>query len=173
MEGVMPKITPCINMLRSEMEYDQKTGHFKWLVNKGGKRSGNIAGCLRPDGYRAIKFDGKHYLAHRLAWFYVYESMPKKELDHIDGNRDNNKINNLREATSSQNKQNTKMSKQSKSGLKGAHYHKISKKWLSRIKVNKKTIHLGYFDTKEEAHEAYKSAANDMFKEFANYKNTT
>jgi len=93
----------------------------------------------------------KSILGHRLAWYLYYGKLPKNFIDHIDGVRDNNVILNLRDVTRLQNNWNTHKSK-------GYRWSKKSKKFQSRIKVNKKSIHIGYFKTEQEARNAYLEA---------------
>lgn len=90
-------------------------------------------------------------------------------IDHINGNPGDSRIENLREATPSQNQQNKKVNCTNVSGFKGAVYHPQKMKWQGRIHINKKKVSLGYFNTAEEAHEAYKKAAIDLFGEFARF----
>jgi hypothetical protein len=108
--------------------------------------------------------------AHRLAWVYVHGSIPDgMEIDHKDCDPTNNRLDNLRLATSSQQKQNKRVQSNNRAGLKGAYYHacRTGKKWRSQIKVGQRLIFLGYFHTAEEAHEAYAAAAAEHFGEFA------
>jgi hypothetical protein len=86
------------------LDYSPDSGLFTWKVNRRGKaKSGCIAGSKNGQGYILIKIDGKFYFAHRLAWLVTHGTFPINMIDHIDGNRENNKINNLREATAEQN----------------------------------------------------------------------
>jgi hypothetical protein len=108
-------------------------------------------------GYVSIGVDAKRYLAHRLAWLFVYGKWPDKHIDHIDGNTSNNRLNNLRDVSVVVNAQNrTRCNKQrrSGSGLLGAHRH-FDGSWRARIRVNGKTVHIGLYKTPQEAHEAY------------------
>lgn len=113
-------------------------------------------------------------MAHRLAWIYVHGlTIGGAEIDHIDGNPANNAIANLRLATSTQQKQNKRVQSNNRSGLKGAYYHAChkGKKWRSQIKVDrdgqKILVFLGYFETAQQAHEAYAAAAIKYFGDFA------
>ena len=101
-------------------------------------------------------------MAHRLAWFYTYGKWPNHEVDHINGNRLDNRIANLREATRSQNEFAAKKGK-------GIRWEPKRKKWLARIGVNWKQINLGRYATREEALAAYKKAAKEAFGEFAEF----
>jgi len=91
------------------------------------------------------------------------------EVDHVDGDRANNKIENLRLATVPQNRMNRRKSKANTSGRKGVSWNKASKKWVAYIKAHGKRKHLGFFECLEEAHAAYRKAADEMHKEFARY----
>lgn len=137
-------------------------------IYQGNRKIGTFAGTLRKDGYVKVGIDKKQYLLHRLIFLYHKNYLPKF-LDHADGNKKNNKIENLRPATRSQNNHNQKIKKTSKTKLKGVCYHPQKMKWQARINVNKKKISLGYFLTAEEAHEQYKKAAIKYFGEFARF----
>jgi hypothetical protein len=155
--------------LQEVLHYEPETGEFVWLERlEEGARSdlvGEQAGCLHWKGYLNIMIDGKEYRAHRLAWLYMYGSFPKNQLDHINRDRVDNRIANLRLASNSQNGANSN-AKPSFSGLKGAHWHSRDKKWFSAIYYNGKKHHLGRFATAEEAHAAYCEAAEKMHGEF-------
>ena len=90
-------------------------------------------------------------MAHRLAWFYVYGAWPNGDLDHINGDKLDNRIANLREATRKQNMQNVRQHKHNTSGVKGVAWHSQRNKWRAYIFVDYRQIHLGLFDTKEAA----------------------
>lgn len=146
--------------VRSLLNYDPATGQFTWNVSNSNRAPvGSIAGGVRGDGYWRIRVDGHLYAAHRLAWLYVHGSWPNEDIDHIDGDRLNNRISNLREATRSQNLANMRPSSKSKSGLKGAAWNARKQRWMARIKVEGCEHFLGYFKTPEEAHAAYAEAA--------------
>lgn len=153
------------NLIEGALSYDSGTGIF--LRKKNGETAGNIAN----NGYRSISInvDGKRQrcLAHRLAWVLVHGYFPKTDVDHIDGNRDNNAIANLRLATRSQNLGNSKRRTHNSSGFKGVHFHKHMKVWRARITFQGKEIFLGHYPSAELAHEAYVVAAKRLFGEFA------
>ena len=154
------------------LSYDRATGVFIWAQNpnSGPPRKGEIAGCLRPNGYIEIGIDGNYYQAHRLAWFYCNGFWPNGYLDHKDLNKKNNRIINLREATFSQNRSNTRAMRDNTSGLKGVVWHKRDKKWQAQISADGRQRHLGLFDTKQAAHEAYCIAAVKYHGQFARFK---
>ncbi|WP_338688907.1 HNH endonuclease [Bradyrhizobium sp. 26S5] len=144
------------------LKYDPETGIFNWRRYRKG-----VAGWDNGNRYVQITVDQKHYLAHRLAWLWMTGRWPEHEIDHIDGNSSNNAFRNLRCATSTQNKANTGARSRSLSGLKGASWHKSSRKWRSRIRIGDREIFLGMFNTAEEAGAAYFAAAKTHFGEFA------
>lgn len=149
------------------MEYSKHTGLFLWRMQRGNSVTvaGSIAGTTRADGYVRIKIDGNFYRAHRLAWFYVTGIWPSDQIDHKDRNRSNNRWNNLRQATRSQNGANmTRV----KSSLKGA--FKDGNRWRSHIKVSGRCIYLGMFGSPESAHSAYVEAAKKYHGEFSRFE---
>ena len=159
-------------MSRSELskllDYCPDTGLFTWLKRNSetkaikiwnGRFAGQAAGSLDDQGYVRIVVNTKFYKAHRLAWLLTYGEWPTGEVDHVDGNRSNNAIANLRDATRQQNQSNRRGSPKNKSGRKGVSWHTQRNAWQARIKVNGKGRHLGTFDTPEEASEAYAKAA--------------
>lgn len=143
------------NRLKEVLQYDKNTGDFFWLKTVSnraifGKKAGSLS-----HGYVAINIDKKKYLAHRLAWLYVYGSFPTKNIDHIDCNTQNNAINNLREANQKENLANIRISKKNSSGYKGVHFHKGTQKWRAVVSVNNKPKHLGLFTNPQDASNAY------------------
>lgn len=131
------------------LEYDPDTGIFTWRVDrKRLAKAGSIAGSINGSGYRQISVDGKLYLAHRLAWFYCFQEWPENNIDHINGIRSDNRLYNLQDVPQNKNIQKANK-KLSSSGFRNV--RKISNKYQAHIKVNGKTIHLGMFDSGEEA----------------------
>lgn len=160
--------------LKELLHYDPATGLFTRLVARNGNtaKAGTRAGSLKAHGYRAINVDGRRYYEHQLAILYMTGTLPdnRVRVDHRDCNVACNKWANLRVATPTQNCQNRKINKTNAHGFKGVFRHvdpKRSKRYGARIKVNYKAIHLGWFQTPEEAHVAYCRAAQEMFGEFA------
>lgn len=152
--------------LREVLSYNQQTGIFRWRVSIRRTRTGMIAGCLDAHGYWRICIDQRHYKAHRLAWLYVYGEWPSDELDHKDLCRSHNWISNLRVAGQAMNNANRKAYRNNKSGIKGI--YSCQGRWRAMIRQNNKSMHLGCYDTPEEAHRAYCKAAAELFGEFAN-----
>lgn len=161
-----------MNLTRAELvsllNYDPQTGVFRWAKRRFGTRFGSEAGAIDPThGYRRIKINGALYLAHRLAWLYVNGEWPESEIDHIDRNRANNSIANLRKATRSENQRNKPTYRNNQSGCKGVHWHKQHRKYVAVIQHQKRRIHLGLFRTLEDAANAYRAAAASMHGVFA------
>ena len=155
--------------LQELLDYNPHTGIFTRLKGVKGYSVGSKVGSVNSDGYLRIMIDGRKYQSHRLAFLWMTGDWPKDEVDHIDGERMNNRWDNLREATQSQNQANSKIKSTNTSGLKGASFHKQRQKWLAQIQINSRQRFLGYFDTKEEAHESYCSAAIKLQGEFARF----
>jgi hypothetical protein len=145
--------------LREVLSYDPLTGIFKWRVATSSRvRVGDVAGGTNKEGYRVIGVDGTQYLAHRLAWIYVTGRQPNLCLDHKDGNRSNNRFDNLREASASENTANSRCSRLNVSGLKRA--HRIRDGWKSEIRIAGRAFYLGRFDSAESAHAALPPPSN-------------
>ena len=162
-----------VGYLWSILRYERKTGSFFWKPrSKAPARvihaiKNNIpAGCDCQNGYRYICIAGTHYLASRLAHFYVTGFWPPI-VDHWDRNTGNNKWRNLRSSTRSKNMGNTKLYKTSTSGLKGVSFSKEKRKWRAHITMHYRYKHLGYFTSKKAASAAYKKAAVAHFENFA------
>jgi hypothetical protein len=142
-------------------------GKLLWKKRTGPRSNPNeAAGSLTPQGYLRVKFDKKNYLIHRLIYLWHTGKMPVF-VDHKDQNKANNKIENLRPATKSQNNCNTKLRKDNKSGFCGVHWHKATNTWAAQINVNNQGLHIGLFDDKEKAAIAYNEAAIRLHGEFA------
>jgi hypothetical protein len=146
--------------------YDCFTGEFRWSENAEDlshmpavsieRFRGRIAGTIN-NGYLQICLKQKVYRAHRLAWLMTYEKWPDGEIDHIDGNRANNRILNLRDVTPSENCRNMRLSPRSTTGFVGVSVIKKTGKYRASIKLNGKMFNLGHYDTIDEAIEARKS----------------
>lgn len=148
--------------LRELLHYDGDTGLITRLTDYGRwnrQKAGNVVGSMRRDGYMQVNIDGSMYLSHRVAWAYVHGKWPVNDIDHIDGNRTNNRISNLREATRGENLQNKRRAQSnSASGMLGVSWDKARSKWTAEIKVGKTKFRLGRFDLVAEAQSAYLEA---------------
>jgi hypothetical protein len=160
------------DFVRSILDYDHETGVFRWKWRKGVSNSGNgpwagkVAGGVNNTGYVAIKINGRQYLAHRLAWLIINGEWPTNQIDHIDINPVNNRIANLRLATSKENKQNSGLRKDSATGVTGVHWYKRDRKFMAHIRVDGNLRHLGYFPTLAEAAAAREAAEIKYFGDF-------
>ncbi len=135
-----------------------------WKVDRGVRKlKGTRAGCV--DGrYWRLRIEGKNYLAHRLVWLLVHKHLPTCHLDHIDGDRGNNQIENLRLTPKNQmdNMQNSAKQSNNTSGYTGVDWHKASNRWRARIKAQGVSYDLGRFDTPEEAYASYLAAKTEL-----------
>jgi len=162
-----PMQLPDTDRLRQLLRYEAETGKLYWDNNERWRRNGKAAGYYHHRGYRYIRIDNATYAVHRVVWKMYYGFDPNVAIDHINLIKDDNRIANLREASKQENSRNTAPGPSNRSGFKGVCFHKISSKWRAQITANGKVIHLGYFDTPEQAHAAYAEAACKYFGEFA------
>jgi len=163
-------------------EYDRSNGNLIWKErprsmfgsNRGhntwnARHSGSVAGTPTGNGYVCITIDYNRHLAHRIVWALHNGSTPiDMQIDHINGVRADNRIENLRLATGCENRWNRGMRPENTSGYKGVSYHKQTGKWVAQIGANLSgTIYLGLHDTAEDAHAAYCKASADLHGEFS------
>jgi hypothetical protein len=145
--------------LRGLLDYEPETGEFRWRVNRKGIKLGDVAGCVDSYGYTCITINGMQFKAHRLAWMYAYDTWPNHDIDHINSDKRDNRIKNLRDVTRSVNMQNqTRAHRDKISGLLGVTWSKHTERWRATIYINKRNQHIGYFNTAEAAHAAYLAA---------------
>jgi len=144
-----------IKLLDKKFDYSKEEGKFFW------KNTEDEAGYTTSDGYRAIKLNGKEYRVHQLVFLKEKGYIPEA-IDHKDHNRQNNVISNLRPTTHKENARNQSRNSANSSGFTGVSLYKPTGKWEAKIKVDGKQIHLGYFETKEEAIAA-RIKANDEY----------
>lgn len=173
-----------VSLMAKLLNYDPETGLFtwrersaswfassgkarppEWEANRWNSRhAGKPAMTTTNSGYKIGRVDSVILMAHRVAWAIHYGSWPENDIDHIDGDRSNNRICNLRSATRSQNMMNIGVRSSSKSGLKGV--SPIRGKWMATIGVNGKSEYLGVYECKFAAYEAYKKRAEELHGEF-------
>lgn len=157
----------------SLVSYEPETGLFRWKDRRnsygGCVNRGDIAGTVHRDGYIVINFSGRLWRAHRLAYLFMTGDVPPKgmDMDHINGDRADNRWVNLRTATRSQNNYNMRRTKLNVSGVKGVSWVAERGQWLARITVEGRKIHLGQFDEKERAIAARKEGERRYHGEFA------
>lgn len=156
--------------LKRQLNYDPKSGIFTRIISKSGCCIGRRAGTLMRGGYVMICINQVNYLAHRLAWLYTRGQWPVVFIDHINRIRSDNRIENLREATNSQNKANGGNYRKMYSHLpKGVTWRRHGK-FAAQIRHNQKTIHLGHFDNITQAEAAYKEASLRLQGEFSTHR---
>lgn len=145
--------------IKKYLRYDAETGKIFWKLNKGSSgKAGNEAGG-QNNGYLTIKLNRKSYKAHRIAWLLTYGSWPEDQIDHINGNGLDNRLENLRAVSKGENLRNQKIPKNNTSGTLGVSFDKRYKSYLASIQINGKSKYLGLFKNKEEAIAA-RAAAN-------------
>ncbi|WP_457659611.1 HNH endonuclease [Sinorhizobium medicae] len=153
--------------LKAELHYDPESGKFTRRTARGNRAAGIVVGTDDGQGYLKIQVLGHRHKAHRLAWLYVHGRFPENEIDHINGIKSDNRLANLREATTLENCRNRPMRSDNAIGLKGVSFHPSTGKYRAKISFGGKEHSLGLHDTPEAAHEAYLAAANDNFGKFA------
>ena len=156
-----------VDVLRRLLDYNPDTGVFRWRYDMRRVPMDGVAGRKNVDGYWGVSVNKEYILAHRLAWFYVYGEWPNGDVDHINRNRSDNRICNLRVATRAQNVHYSRPSSKNKSGYKGVHFIKRQKLWGAQIKVDGRSINLGSYADPKLASAAYQAAAKKHFGEFA------
>lgn len=142
--------------LTSVLDYNSETGIFIWKENRGPKAKINSqAGSIENTGYISIRIGRVPYLAHRLAWFYCFQEWPEFYIDHIDRNKTNNSLDNLRDVSQTVNRRNRGLNKNNSSGYVGV--YKKRDKWAAEIIIEGVKYSLGVHDTPELASIAYKT----------------
>lgn len=178
------RIVPSVEELVKFIRYDPDTGKLFWRVREASSFSlprhwkrhctmfANKEGFTHSnkDGYKTTCMFGGVFFAHRVAWAIYYGEWPEFEVDHINCDRSDNRISNLREASRMENSKNRRLDATSTSGLKGASWRKDAGRWIAQISINGKKTFLGYHATAESAHEAYKRAAVLYHGEFARFE---
>lgn len=157
---------PSQDYLKELLEYDPDTGLFLWRMKTkkhiscprilkviNSRNGGKAAGKVCHDGYLRIGISGKKYMAHRLAWVYMHGDCEIDQIDHVNGNRSDNRIQNLRSIQAGENKRNMGISRRNTSGVVGVSWNKSLKKWSANIYHLGKNVHLGLFDNLDEAKE--------------------
>jgi hypothetical protein len=171
-----PKNLPHIDLLRQLIDYDPDTGVLRWLertpdmfTDSGGlavlhcqswnsRFSGKVTGYLAKTGYLMVKIGRRLYSAHRLAWAIHHGIEPADQIDHINGERADNRIINLRSVSASDNSRNQKMRTTNTTGVMGVNWHPARQRWVSNIYADGRRTHLGYFRSFDAAVAARKAA---------------
>lgn len=151
------------------LEYYPETGVFIWRIRPLRSKipPGTVAGAVFKNGYRYIHLDGTSYRAIRLAWLYAYGDPLPREIDHINGVKSDDRLCNLRAATAAQNQANRSAPSNNTSGVKGVRWEASRQRWRAQIMVSGRAKNLGRFHTKEEAIDAYNTAAVAAFGNYA------
>lgn len=160
------KPRPSYNRLHELFSYDANTGLLTRKVTMGCRAAGDIVSCLEAKGYLRVNVDGYRYKVHQVVWFINYGQWPASQIDHRDRNPSNNRIDNLRLATNQENGANRGKNRNNTSGAKGICLLAASGKWSAGIKINYVRHHLGEFKSKQQAINAYATAARKAFGEF-------
>lgn len=150
-----------LDRLKEFLRYDPENGLFTWRVTRK-VRAGTVAGSLHAYGYIHIKIYGKEYKAHRLAWLYTFGVVPEHEIDHINGERSDNRLCNLRLATRAENQQNRRKVKPGTSKHLGVFFHKREGKYRAQIQFQGKRLQLGSFVNEDDAASAYNAAKHRL-----------
>lgn len=151
--------------LKTLLSYNKDTGQFCWLGFDPLhlKDKGKKAGYIGERGYTRIKINNKLYRAHRLVWLYVYGHWPKHEIDHINGDKSDNRLINLRDVPKRINRQNQiKPMVDNRTGFLGVSVRKRDGKYIAQIGCNGKSVYLGSYDSPIKAHARYIQAKIDM-----------
>lgn len=151
------------------LRYEPKTGLFYWIEarRRNVRKAGDVAGLPRKKGYSQIWINNKPYAGHRLAFLYMVGHWPKV-VDHVDGDKTNNRWGNLRKCDGpTLNNANMRRPSRNTSGIKGVSWAASNGKWYASIMRNGRSYNLGYHDRKEDAAAAYNEAASRLFGEFA------
>jgi hypothetical protein len=143
--------------LKQLLHYDPDTGVFT------GNLTNRKVGSVSDRGYLRLNLQNRLYMAHRIAWLYMTGDFPEREIDHIDGDKLNNRWVNLRPATRKQNMENTSLFSTSTSGYRGVTWYKRNNKWGATAFHNGKRHFAGLFDTAEEAAVAAKQLRDELF----------
>lgn len=155
---------PSIDRIKEVLDYNPETGVFTWKKHRKSNLVGSVAGCTSGKGYVRICVDFVSLKAHRIAWLFVYGEWPSGDVDHINGNKSDNRICNLRCVTRSENMQNLKRANKNNksSGLLGVTWSKSRSCFVAGIWLNGRRKHLGVFDDPQVAHQAYLNAKRGL-----------
>lgn len=157
--------------LKELLHYCPETGVFTWLKTNQNhqKLVGKEAGSINYKGYRKIQIDKKIYPAHKLVWLYLYGEFPEEMLDHINNNRSDNRLVNLRHCSISQNACNRRKGTNNKSGHKNVYFRPDTGKWHVEIRKNKKRYRAGCYQSIEEAAKIAQQLRDELHKDYSNH----
>jgi hypothetical protein len=154
--------------IEDAVELNFETGELTWKIRVNPSvQIGQVLGTKHGRGYKFFRLNKQFYFCHKVVWFLAYGKWPEGEVDHINGVKDDNRPENLRDVTHRQNMQNKKSQTNSTSIYKGVHWHRASKKWRSVIWDGHRKIHVGLFEGEKEAALAYDGVAREVFGSYA------
>lgn len=153
---------PILTQKRLRELFTYSDGELLWRSSRGCIRAGSVAGYKMPTGYFYVGVDGQNHYLHRLIWFFFNGQNPKHTIDHINHDKGDNRIENLRDVTQKVNSRNMGNVKQNSLGFAGVTFNKRDNRWLAKIKVDYKQIYLGQYETLEEAI-SMRMTANDHY----------
>lgn len=150
--------------LKELFTYDPLSGILCWKEGRSNMVKGSRAGCVNGSGYMVLSINSKSYRLSRVIWMYMFGSIPDGfYIDHINGKKTDNRLCNLRVASNKQNQENRPAPSNTTSGYRGVTWHKSYNKWMARICHNKKRETIGFFETAEQAYQAYKDRAAKLY----------
>lgn len=167
------KVRVTAERVREVFSYDPLSGALTYRVRRKHYRPGERAGFValksnhRSGGYRIVRLDNREYAEHWLVWIHTHGRWPTGVLDHMNGDRADNRIANLRDCSVSQNNANRGKQANNTSGIKGVFFNRNARKWSSSINCRRRFYYLGLFKTADEAAAAYARKAKELFGEFA------
>lgn len=159
--------TLTFELVSSLLAYDPDTGFVLWVASKGRSKAGNRAGSVNGSGYRQVRIDGVIVNEHRVAFLLMTGRWPTLLMDHINGNRDDNRWCNLREATGVENGINKGVQRNNSSGFAGIHWHKKAQRWRVRVWTKRSDTFIGQFACFGKAVKARRNAAEARYGRFA------
>lgn len=158
-----------LDLMKQELKYDPDTGHFYWIVAKGSRSLSEPIGHRNTDEYLKVRYQGKGYLLHRLAFAFMGKDVPWC-VDHINGDKKDNRWCNLRGATYPQNTVNSNLRSDNTQNYRGIVNHKQCNGWTAQgSDENGKRVHLGVFTSKDEAALAYNYHAKKVYGPYAKF----
>lgn len=162
------QIALSMETLKHRLLYNPETGVFTRNCLMAGSSIGSVCGTLKPSGYVIVRVDGRLYRAHRLAWFYQYGEWPDGDVDHINRNRSDNRIANLRQSNRSENLCNSSIRSDNTSGVKGVHFNRINKTYTVKVQKSGAIFEKHGVKTLEGAASVAKCARLSMHGAFVN-----